>query len=135
MIERLSIRTPGRGLHEITGQVRAVVALSGVREGLCTLFLRHTSAGLIIQENADPSARRDLEAWMDRHVPDGDPAHTHDDEGPDDMPAHIRSMLTGVHLSIPIVDGAFALGRWQGIYLWEHRTAPHDRTVVVHISA
>lgn len=135
MNRSLTIRTPGRGLLEITDRIGSIVAEAGQHEGLCTLFLRHTSAGLIIQENADPSARRDLESWLDRHAPDGDPAHTHNDEGPDDMPAHIRSVLTGVHLSIPIVGGKLALGTWQGIYLWEHRLRPHDRTVVVHIKA
>ena len=134
MVTELTIQTPGQGLHEITDCVRDAVAGAGVRDGLCTVFLRHTSAGLIIQENADPSARRDLEAWMERHVPQGDPRFTHNDEGPDDMPSHIKSVLTGVSLSIPVVAGALALGRWQGIYLWEFRRAPHARKVIVQVS-
>lgn len=134
MIRSFTIRTRGRGLHEITDRIASVVTESSAHDGLCTVFLRHTSAGLIIQENADPSARQDLESWLERHVPDGDPRHTHNDEGPDDMPAHIRSVLTGVHLSIPLIGGRLALGTWQGIYLWEHRLRPHDRTVVAHIN-
>jgi secondary thiamine-phosphate synthase enzyme len=134
MVTELTIQTPGQGLHEITDVVRDAAAKAGVREGLCTVFLRHTSAGLIIQENADPSARRDLEEWIARHVPEGDPRHTHTDEGPDDMPSHIRSVLTGVSLSIPVMDGKLALGRWQGVYLWEFRRAAHARKVVVQVS-
>lgn len=112
-----------------------MVAAAGVREGLCTVFIRHTSASLIIQENADPSARRDLETWLNRLVPENDPMYTHDSEGPDDMPAHVKSALTAVSLSIPIADGKLALGTWQGIYLWEHRRTPHRRQVVVHVTA
>ncbi|MEX2219471.1 MAG: secondary thiamine-phosphate synthase enzyme YjbQ [Phycisphaerales bacterium] len=133
MVEHLTILTPGQGMHEITGQVREVVARAGIAEGVCTVFVRHTSASLVIQENADRSARRDLERWMSRLVPEGDPHFTHNDEGPDDMPSHIRAALTAVSLSIPVVGGELALGRWQGIYLWEHRRAPHQRSVVVHI--
>jgi len=134
MIRHLQIRTPGRGLHEITPQVQALVRESGIGEGLCTLLIRHTSASLTIQENADPSARRDLEAWMDRHVPEGDPRFTHTAEGPDDMPSHIRAALTATSLSIPVEDGRLALGTWQGIYVWEHRRAAHKRRVVLHLA-
>lgn len=135
----LTIETPGRGLHEITSNVRkAVGALLGrdtsaSASGLCTLFMQHTSASLTIQENADPSARADLESWLERLVPDGDPRFTHTSEGPDDMPSHIKSALTCVSLSIPIIDGELALGRWQGIYVWEHRGMAHARCVVVHV--
>jgi secondary thiamine-phosphate synthase enzyme len=104
-----------------------------VREGLCTVFIRHTSASLIIQENADPSARRDLEAWIGRQIPEGDPHYTHTDEGPDDMPSHIRAAITATSLSIPIIDGKLGLGTWQGVYVWEHRRAAHTREVLVHI--
>ena len=134
MIEELSIRTPGRGLHEVTAEVSRVVAGAGVDEGLCTIFIRHTSASLTIQENADPSARHDLEAWLDRLVPEGDPLYTHTAEGPDDMPSHLKAILTQTSLSIPIVAGRLALGTWQGIYLWEHRRRVHRRRVVVHVA-
>ncbi len=133
MNERLSIATRGKGLHEITGEVQAVVRGSGVADGLCTIMIQHTSASLTVQENADPSARRDLEAWLERHVPEGDPHFTHTQEGPDDMPSHIRAALTSTTLSIPIVDGRLALGTWQGIYLWEHRRRGSERRCVVHI--
>lgn len=134
MLRELLIHTRGRGLHECTEQVREAVRASGVEDGLCTLFIRHTSASLVIQENADPSARRDLEAWMDRHVPDDDPIYTHTSEGPDDMPSHIRSALTATSLSIPVAGGEPALGTWQGVYVWEHRTSAHARRVIVHVS-
>jgi secondary thiamine-phosphate synthase enzyme len=101
---------------------------------VCTVFIRHTSASLIIQENADPSAREDLEAWFNRLVPEGDPLYTHHAEGPDDMPAHVKAALTAVSLSIPVVRGDLALGRWQGIYVWEHRRSRHERSVVVHVA-
>ena len=114
--------------------VRSLLVEGGPEEGLCTLFLRHTSASLLIQENADPSARRDLEAWLDRLVPEGDPLFTHTAEGADDMPAHVKAALTASSLSIPIVDGELALGTWQGIYLWEHRRRPHRREIVVHLT-
>lgn len=133
MTNELSIETRGRGLVEITDRVEAEVARAGAREGLCTVFVRHTSASLTIQENADPSARHDLEAWLDRLVPEHDPAYTHTAEGPDDMPSHIKAALTDVSLSIPILAGRLALGTWQGIYLWEHRSRPHTRSVVVSI--
>ncbi|AWV89258.1 secondary thiamine-phosphate synthase enzyme YjbQ [Bradymonas sediminis] len=129
----ITIDTPRQGLHEITERIQALVADSGAHTGLCTVFIQHTSASLTIQENADPSARRDLEAWMARHVPENDPLYTHTHEGPDDMPSHIKAALTATSLSIPVVDGRAALGTWQGVYVWEHRTRAHRRRVVVHI--
>ena len=135
MVEQLSIATPGRGLHEITAKVQAAVRKAGIAEGLCTVFVRHTSASLVIQENADPSARHDLERWIERLVPEGDPFYTHDTEGADDMPAHIRTALTNTSLSIPIVGAKLALGTWQGIYLWEHRRRGSSRELVLHIGA
>jgi secondary thiamine-phosphate synthase enzyme len=133
-IVKLSLNPRGRGLHDITPDVAHAVRESGVREGLCTVFLQHTSASLIVQENADPSARADLEAFLDRLVPDGDPAYTHDAEGPDDMPAHIKAALTAVSIAIPVVDGYLALGTWQGVYLWEHRVRSGRRNLVVHVA-
>jgi secondary thiamine-phosphate synthase enzyme len=135
VIEHIETRTRGRGLHEITAEVQAVVRASGMREGVCTVMVQHTSASLIIQENADPSARRDLEAWLERHVPEGDPRFTHTAEGPDDMPSHIRAALTATSLSVPFVDGRLALGTWQGIWLWEHRTRGSTRRCVIHLGA
>lgn len=132
-VHELTITTRGRGLIEITDQVAGVVRASGVDAGLCTVFIRHTSASLTIQENADPSAKRDLEAWLDRHVPEGDPLYTHTAEGPDDMPSHIRAALTDVSLSIPVIGGELGLGTWQGIYVWEHRRRGHARRVLVHV--
>lgn len=133
MIERIEIATMGPGLYEITGRVARVVSASGVAEGLCTVMIQHTSASLTIQENADPSARRDLEGWLARLVPEDDPHFTHTAEGPDDMPSHIKAALTSTTLSIPVMDAELALGTWQGIYLWEHRHAPHARSVVVTV--
>jgi secondary thiamine-phosphate synthase enzyme len=133
MVRRLSLRPAGPGLHDFTRQVAEAVRDSGIREGLCTVFLQHTSASLTIQENADPSAKRDLERWLARLVPENDPLYTHTAEGPDDMPSHIRAALTATSLSIPVLDGDLALGTWQGIYLWEHRRHPGARHVVVHI--
>jgi secondary thiamine-phosphate synthase enzyme len=135
MVKRLSIRVPGPGLHDVTDEVRAVVRASGVREGLCTVFIRHTSASLTIQENADPSARRDLVAWLDRLVPELDPLYTHTAEGPDDMPSHIKAALTATSLSIPVLDGDLGLGTWQGICVWEHRRHPAGgaRQLLVHV--
>ncbi len=133
MIVGLEVRTSGKGLHEITARVQQAVAESGLVEGLCTVMIQHTSASLTIQENADPSARRDLENWMERHVPEGDPHFTHTAEGPDDMPSHIRAALTATTLSIPVVNGRLALGTWQGIYLWEHRRRGHSRRCVLHL--
>lgn len=131
--ETLRIRTPGRGLLEITEQVRERVAQAGVRDGLCVVYCTHTSCSLVIQENADPSARRDLEAWLERLAPDGDPRHTHTAEGPDDSPAHMRAAVTRTSEAIPVVDGELALGTWQGLYLAEHRLAPHDRRLLVSV--
>ncbi len=133
MIRTLTIRTRGQGLHEITDAVAALVREAALREGLCTILVQHTSASLVIQENADPSARHDLEAWLNRLVPENDPHFTHTSEGPDDMPSHIKAALTATSLSIPIADGRLALGTWQGIYLWEHRRRGRERRCVVHI--
>jgi len=133
MVERFEVETRGQGLYPITDRVARIVDASGVAEGLCTVLIQHTSASLTIQENADPSARRDLAAWLDRLVPEGDPRFTHTAEGPDDMPSHIKAALTSTTLSIPVVRGALALGTWQGIYLWEHRRRPHRRRCVVHV--
>lgn len=135
MIRTLETRTRGKGLHEITREVADLVADSGLDEGLCTIMIQHTSASLTIQENADPSARHDLEGWLDRHVPEDDPHFTHVMEGPDDMPSHIKAALTSTTLSIPVVDGRLALGTWQGIYLWEHRTRGSLRRCVIHLGA
>jgi len=135
MVKRLEIESPGQGLHEVTDAVREAVRESGVEEGLCTVFIQHTSASLTIQENADPSARRDLENWLVRLVPERDPLYTHTSEGPDDMPSHIRAALTATSLSIPIVDGALGLGTWQGIFLWEHRRHKSTRRLLVHVGA
>lgn len=128
----LSIRAPSRGLHEFTDFVRDFVAESGISEGLLTIFCRHTSASLVIQENAAPAARRDLEAYFERIAPEGGP-YEHDDEGPDDMPAHLRSALTATQLSIPVRDGEPVLGTWQGIFLFEHRRNTPDREIVLHL--
>jgi secondary thiamine-phosphate synthase enzyme len=135
MVKQLSFDTPGQGLHEITGKVAAVVDAAGIDEGLCTVFVRHTSASLVIQENADPTAKSDLERWLQRLVPEGDPFYEHDAEGPDDMPSHIKAALTAVSLSIPIQRKKLALGTWQGIYLWEHRRRGSRRDLVVHVGA
>ncbi len=131
-IHELTLPTRGRGLYEFTREVESWVKRSGFQEGLLTLHLRHTSASLLIQENADPDVRADLERFFARLVPDGDPLFEHTCEGADDMPAHVRTALTTVNLSIPVHGGQLALGTWQGIYLWEHRRAPHSRRVVLH---
>jgi secondary thiamine-phosphate synthase enzyme len=133
MIRRIAVQTSGQGLYEFTPAVQDVVRGANIAEGLCTVFVQHTSASLVIQENADPTAKRDLERWIARLVPDGDPFYTHDAEGPDDMPSHVKAALTATSLSIPIVDGKLALGTWQGIYLWEHRRRGSRRSVVLHI--
>jgi secondary thiamine-phosphate synthase enzyme len=133
MRKEWTTRTCGRGFTELTSSVNAVVRESGVREGLCNVFLAHTSASLLISENADSSVRRDLEAFFARLVPDGDPAYEHDAEGEDDMPSHIRTILTQSSLTVPVVSGQLALGTWQGIYLWEHRTSPHERRVIITV--
>lgn len=129
--QRLVVATRGRGFHELSGEVQELVCQSGIRIGLCHLFLRHTSASLCITENADAEVRRDLERIAQRLAPDGDRLFQHDAEGPDDMPAHVRNLLFGYQLSVPVENGRLALGTWQGIYLWEHRTAAHRREVVV----
>ncbi len=134
VIRTLTIETSGRGLVELTDAVGTVVHQAAIDEGLCTLFVQHTSASLLISENADPSVLRDLEAFLRRLVPEGDPLWTHTTEGPDDMPAHVRAALTQVHLAIPILGGRLALGTWQGIYLWEHRRRGSRRRVVAHIA-
>ena len=131
-LHELTVNTRGRGLYEFTRDVEAWVAKHGFKHGLVTLHLRHTSASLLIQENADPDVRADLERFFARLVPDGDPLFAHTCEGDDDMPAHIRTALTSVNLSIPLRAGELALGTWQGIYLWEHRLASHSRRVAMH---
>ena len=128
----LPIRASRRGLHEFTREVREFVAESGIREGVLTIFCRHTSASLLIQENAAPAAARDLEAYFERLAPEGGP-YEHDDEGPDDMPAHLRSALTATQLSIPVLGGRPALGTWQGIYLFEHRRSSPEREIILHL--
>ena len=132
-VETIEVGTR-RGLNEVTEEVARVVQASGVREGLCTVFIRHTSASLVVQENADPAVRRDLEAFLSRLVPDGDPLFTHVAEGDDDMPSHVKSALTRTSEQIPVTGGRLALGTWQGLYVWEHRAKPHRRALVVHVS-
>lgn len=129
----LTFRTRGRGTTDITPDVTKAVAASGVRSGLCTVFVQHTTASLMLCENADPDVLRDLEALFSRLAPDGDPAWRHDTEGPDDMASHARSILAGSNVTVPVSDSQLALGTWQGIYLWEHRHAPHERKVVVTV--
>ncbi len=129
----ISIRTSGRGLIDVTQSLTAWAERHDLRTGLLTLFCRHTSASLIIQENAAPEVRSDLEAFFERVAPEDPRRYAHDDEGPDDMPAHIRAALTGVHLSIPLIGGRLALGTWQGVYLFEHRRAPHRREIALHL--
>ena len=129
----LTIATPGRGTRDISDAVAKVVAASGVQCGLAHIFVQHTSCSLTITENADPDVRRDLETIVQRLAPDGDPAYRHDTEGPDDMAAHARSVLTDMSVSVPVGGGRLLLGTWQGIYLWEHRTAPQRRTLVVTV--
>jgi secondary thiamine-phosphate synthase enzyme len=132
-IETHGFRTPGRGLHEITGAIAGWAHAQGMTTGLLTLFCRHTSASLLIQENAAPAAKADLEAFFDRIAPEGRGLYAHDDEGPDDMPAHLRTALTATQLSIPLAGGRLVLGTWQGVYLFEHRRASHARQVVTHL--
>lgn len=134
MIEKLAIKVSGQGLWCITDRVVTCVERSGVEEGICNLFIRHTSASLLVQENYDPSAKRDLENWLNRLVPEHDPLYTHLQEGADDMPAHIKAALTATNLSIPFQHGRLLLGSWQGIYLWEHRRSAQVRELVVHVS-
>ena len=132
--EEINIATRGRGTYDLSRQVQQAVRASGVSTGICHVFIRHTSASLMISENADPAVMRDLEAFMSRQVPDGDPIFTHTAEGPDDMPSHVRSVLTQTDLQVPVSNGHCALGTWQGIFLWEHRFAPHQRKVILTIS-
>jgi secondary thiamine-phosphate synthase enzyme len=134
MLDKMSISVQGQGFYDISSRVGDIVARAGLKEGLCTLFIKHTSASLLIQENYDPSVQEDLQNWMNRLVPENDPLYTHTMEGPDDMPAHIKSTLTNVSLSVPIEDGRLALGTWQGIYLWEHRRHRGNRQVLVHLA-
>ena len=134
MIKEMRIAVSGQGLTDITRQLSAVVNDAGVGEGLCTLFIQHTSASLLIQESYDPSARTDLENWLNRLVPENDPLYTHTLEGPDDMPAHIKAALTATSVAIPVIAGELALGTWQGVYLWEHRHYGGSRKVIVHLS-
>jgi secondary thiamine-phosphate synthase enzyme len=128
-----TVSTPGRGTVDITARVRAVLREAGVQSGLCNVFVHHTSASLILCENADPTVRSDLERFLGRLVPDGDPLFEHTDEGPDDMPAHVRSVLTQASISIPVAGGDLDLGTWQGIYLWEHRRRGHQRRVTISV--
>ena len=130
----IEVLTEGRGTSEITDVVQAAVARADIQTRLCQVFIHHTSASLILSENADPDVRQDLESFMARLVPDGDPLFRHTAEGPDDMPAHVRSVLTQSALSLPVTDGRCALGTWQGIYLWEHRSAGHRRRVTVTVT-
>jgi secondary thiamine-phosphate synthase enzyme len=129
----ITIATRGSGMYEITDPCRAALQASGLRAGVMTVFCRHTSCSLVIMENADPTARRDLEAWLDRLVPEGDPRFAHNLEGPDDMPSHIKMALTRTSESVPFAGGQLSLGPWQGIFLWEHRRAPHTRSVIVTV--
>ena len=134
MLLSIKIKTARQGLHSITEKIARVIANHPNSEGLCTLFLQHTSASLLIQESYDDSARRDLEKWLNRLVPQGDSIYTHIIEGLDDMPAHIKTMLTAIQISIPFSDGKLLLGKWQGIYLWEHRRTEAIRKIIMHLS-
>ena len=131
--EELRVETKGRGTYDLSNDVQSVVSSSGIDTGMCHVFICHTSASLMLCENADPAVMRDLETFMSRQVPAGDPMFTHGSEGPDDMPAHVRSILTQSDLNLPVVDGRCALGTWQGVYLWEHRLAPHSRRIIVTV--
>ena len=131
--ETIRVSTEGRGTTVLTAQVQAAVKRSGLSAGICQIFVHHTSASLLLTENADPDVRRDLEAWMTRAVPDGDPLYRHTMEGPDDMSAHVRSVLTQSGISLPVHDGRCLLGTWQGVYLWEHRAAAHQRSVTITV--
>lgn len=131
--DRLVVETSGRSFVDVTARIAECVARSGVRDGLANVFIRHTSASLVVQENADPDVRRDLERFLVDLVPDGDPRYVHTAEGPDDMPSHVRAVLTSTSVTIPVRDGRIALGTWQAVYLWEHRHAPHRRTLDVTV--
>jgi secondary thiamine-phosphate synthase enzyme len=134
MQQELNVPTDGRGTYDLSNQIQHIVAESGINTGICHVFVRHTSASLMLCENADPAVRHDLETFMQRQAPDGDPMFTHTAEGPDDMPAHVRSVLTQPDLNLPVTNGRCALGTWQGVYLWEHRFAPHQRKVMLTIT-
>ena len=134
MANKLQIEVQGQGLHDITETVSRELGQTNKTEGICHLFIQHTSASLLIQENYDPSAKVDLENWLNRLVPENDPLYTHTLEGPDDMPAHIKAALTATSLAIPIMEGNLALGSWQGIFLWEHRHYRGSRNIILHIS-
>lgn len=129
----LSVETNGRGTYDLSADIQSAVQQSGVRTGMCHIFVRHTSASLMLCENADPAVMRDVETFMSRLAPDGDPMFTHTEEGPDDMPAHIRSILTQSDLNLPVRDGRCALGTWQGVFLWEHRHRGHRRSIIVTV--
>ena len=131
--EDLTFQTPGKGLHEITQPLVEAIRRADVETGLCHVFLRHTSASLVITENADPSARRDLLSWFDRLAPENDPDYTHTSEGPDDMPSHLKAAVTRTSETLPIKDGRLDLGTWQGVFIFEHRTRPHERTISVRV--
>ena len=131
--EDLTVTTRGRGFTNLTSRVASVVEASGVKTGICVVFVQHTSASLVIQENADPAVRRDMETWIARVAPEDARAYEHDAEGEDDMPAHLRAAMTNISETIPITNGRLALGTWQALYLWEHRKSPHTRTIVVHV--
>lgn len=134
MIRQLTVHTRGPGLTECTDALQAALRAAGLDDGLCTVFIQHTSASFLIQENADPSARRDLERWLARLVPENDTLYTHTTEGPDDMPAHIKAALTATSLAIPVMGGQLALGAWQGVYVWEHRRTGGVRQLVLHVT-
>ena len=131
--EAITVRTSGKGFVEITGKLEAAVKAAGIATGLCHVYCTHTSCSLVIQENADPSARHDMERWLERIAPERDPSYTHTAEGPDDMPSHLRSMVTNTSETIPVRDGRPALGTWQGLFLCEHRARPHTRRLLVHV--
>jgi len=131
--EDLTFQTPGKGLHEITQPLAEAIRRADVETGLCHVFLRHTSASLVITENADPSARRDLLNWFDRLAPENDPDYTHTSEGPDDMPSHLKAAVTRTSETLPVKDGRLDLGTWQGVFIFEHRTRPHERTISVRV--
>lgn len=133
MVTTLLISTHGQGLYNITRELNEIVSTANIESGLCTVFVQHTSASLIIQENADPAVQDDLQNWLNRLVPENDPLYTHTDEGPDDMPAHIKSVLTATSLGIPVMQGRLVLGIWQGLYLWEHRQRGQQRNLAIHI--
>ena len=130
---RFDVPVSGQGLYDVTARVASAVEASGLTDGLATVFIQHTSASLLIQENADPAVQVDLQNWLSRLVPELDPLYTHVEEGPDDMPAHIKGALTAVQVSVPVIQGELALGVWQGIYLWEHRHSPRTRSLIVNV--